>query len=58
MDLTEEIKKQIDDMPYNEMLSKWFFASTLDPMFQGTNQDYFIESMRSKHEALHMEVAV
>ena len=35
MELTEEMKKQIDTMDYEQLLRKWRFAPVGDPMFQG-----------------------
>jgi hypothetical protein len=51
MILTDTLKKRIDAMDYQEMLSKWRFASMGDPMFQGESGDYFAQVMREKREA-------
>lgn len=51
MILTDEIKKQIDGMSYESMLSKWRFAPAGDPLFQGGPVfDYFEKSMKEKRE--------
>jgi hypothetical protein len=48
--ITEEIKKRIDNMPYETMLSRWRFAPVGDPMFQGETGDYYLKVMSAKRE--------
>lgn len=48
MNLTEDLKKQIRDMSYESMLSKWRFSPIGDPMFQGESGQYFSEIMKQK----------
>lgn len=52
MDLTDELKKQIDSMSYESMLNKWRFAPVGDSMFQGDSGDYFAKVMGEKREAV------
>ena len=47
MELTEELKKRIDDMTYKQMLSRVRFAPIGDPLFQeGEAYDYFDKRMK------------
>jgi len=45
MDLTEENKKTIDAMSYEGLLSKWRFAPSGDPWFQGETGEYWGKRM-------------
>lgn len=51
MDLTPEVKKQIDEMPYEHMLRRWRTSPAGDAIFQGESGAYFGEVMRSKRDA-------
>lgn len=55
MELTEEIKKEIDNMEYAQLLSKWRHSPIGDPMFQGDSGDYFAKVMREKKDSLTHE---
>ena len=46
--MTEETKKQIDDMDYESMLSLWRNAPIGHPMFQGEVGAYYTKVMREK----------
>ena len=46
VDLTAEVRAQIDATPYEELLRQWRFAPTGDPMFQGESGTYFAERMK------------
>ena len=48
--MTDKQKKAIDEMTYEQMLSKWRFAPIGDPMFQGEVGDYFSKVMKQKRE--------
>jgi len=48
MKTKKEIKKQIDEMTYESMLSLWRFAPVGHPMFQGETGDYYAKVMREK----------
>lgn len=50
MNLTPEVKSQIDSMSYTAMLSRWRFAAVGDPMFQGERGDYFAKRMKELRE--------
>ena len=58
MKLTEELKKQIDDMDYESMLSLWRFAPVGTPMFQDESGKYFGEVMGKKREEVGNAVHV
>ena len=45
MDLTEENKAHIDSLSYHQLLSKWRFAPTGEPWFQGETGKYWGERM-------------
>lgn len=51
MKLTPDLKKRIDEMPYQAMLAKWRFAPVGDPMFQGESGDYFAKVLSKKRDA-------
>ena len=46
MKLTDEIKKGIMVMSYEQLLSRWRFAPSGDPLMQGETGDYW--SLRMK----------
>ena len=41
-------KKWIDSATYEELLRKWRFAPSGDPLFQGQTGDYFNSVMRKR----------
>lgn len=45
MALTDELKKQIDEMNYEQMLHRWRFAPSGDPMFESEAGEYFKDRM-------------
>ena len=46
MELTPENKKHIDGLDYRSLLSKWRFAPSGDPWFQGETGKYWGERMK------------
>ena len=46
MDLTAENKKTIGDMDYEGLLSRWRYAPSGDPWFQGETGKYWGERMK------------
>jgi hypothetical protein len=48
--ISEDIKKQIDEMSYEEMLRLWRFAAAGDPMFQGDVGQYYSKVMFEKRD--------
>jgi hypothetical protein len=50
--ILQYIKNKIDEMNYAEMLSKWRFSPSGNPMFEGETGDYFRQSMNEKKEKL------
>lgn len=46
MELTEERKKRIDSMSYENLLSHWRFARIGDPWFQGETGKYWADRMK------------
>lgn len=45
MELTDEVKKQIDAMDYEEMLRRWRFAPVGDAIFSGAAGGYYAKRM-------------
>jgi len=45
MELTAEVKKDIDSRTYKELLAKWRFASAGEQIFQGESGEYYKERM-------------
>lgn len=45
MDMTQELKAQIDAKSYEQLLSRWRNAPVGDPMFQGESGKYWAERM-------------
>jgi len=45
MDLTEENKKHIDSLSYEQLLRKWRFSPSGDPWFQAETGNYWGERM-------------
>ena len=48
MDLTPELKAEIDAQSHYELLSRWRFAPSGDPMFQGESGEYWGKRMAEK----------
>lgn len=44
--MDEKTKAAIDGMTYTDMLRRWRFALTGDPLFQGPSGDYYAERMK------------
>lgn len=56
MKLTEQLKKEIDNMTYEQMLSRWRFAPVGDLMFTEESGKYFSEIMgKKKNQLSHQE---
>ena len=55
MKLTEERKKWIDEMSYEQLLSKWRFAPAGDTLFQGETGEYFAKVMKEKRDSVSNE---
>jgi len=53
--VTSEQKQWIDNASYEELLSKWRFAPSGDPMFEKPDGDYYKEVMQKKRKALSRE---
>ena len=52
MQLTEEVKKQIDKMDYIDMLRRWRFAPCGDVMLQGESGGYYSIVMGEKKKTV------
>ena len=50
MDLTEQNKATIDAMSYEKLLSRWRFAPSGDPWFQGETGEYWSKRMKELRE--------
>lgn len=48
MNLTPELKAEIDAKSHYELLSRWRYAPSGDPMFQGESGKYWGERMAEK----------
>jgi hypothetical protein len=56
--MNEQFKNWIDNADYEQLLSKWRFASVGDPMFQGEIGDYFRKVMSEKKKtANHVQAS-
>ena len=51
MELTDEVKKEIDSKSYEALLSGWRFTEVGHPMFQGESGDYWGKRMKELREA-------
>jgi len=51
MDLTPELKAEIDSRSYAELLAKWRFAPLGDPLFQGESGKYYAERISDLKKA-------
>ena len=58
MILSEENKKHIDSLSYEQLLSHWRFAPSGDPWFQGETGEYWGIVMKKKKEELEGYQAV
>ena len=58
MDLTKENKKHIDDLSYEQLLSRWRFAPLGDRWFQGETGDYWGNAMNKKKEEIGQDEAI
>ncbi len=56
--MTDDVKKQIDGMNYEEMLRLWRFSPSGTTMFQGDTGTYFTEEMKKKRKAIGELAAV
>ena len=50
--ISEKIKKEIDNMTYEAMLSLWRFAPVGHYMFQGETGNYYAKIMHEKSEKI------
>ena len=50
--IERKIKTEIDNMSYEQLLSRWRFAPCGDFIFQGENGDYYKTVMKNKKESL------
>ena len=50
LDLTPENKAHIDSLSYTRLLSKWRFAPSGDPWFQGETGKYWGQRMKEKRD--------
>lgn len=58
MKLTKELKKEIDEMSYESMLSQWRFAIAGTLMFQDKSGDYFAKVMAEKKKSVdYMQIS-
>ncbi len=49
MELTDKVRREIDEMPYEEMLKLWKTAHLkINPLFDEPSASYFINSMCAK----------
>ena len=58
MEMSDTLKKRIDDMPYEEMLKQVRFAPMGDPLFIGEVGDYFMAKKAEKSTFLEDGEAV
>jgi len=58
MKLTEENKKAIDSLSYEQLLSRWRFAPMGDRWFQDETGDYWSSVMNKKKEEIGQTEAV
>lgn len=54
--MNNKMKTWIDNATYEELLSKWRFATIGDPFFAGEIGDYYAKVMKEKREN-HVEVS-
>jgi len=56
--MTPEHQRFIDNSDYERLLSKWRFAPTGDPLFQGDTGEYYAEVMARKRDEIGQAEAV
>lgn len=49
--MNEQTKRWIDNASYQDLLSKWRFASLDDPIFQVETVDYYVKVMSEKKKS-------
>lgn len=54
----KEMKNWIDNATYEELLSRWRFASGGDLIFQGEAGEYYAEVMKKKREEIGNDACV
>jgi len=52
MIIDKEMKAWIDGASYEELLRRWRFAPSGDPIFQGETGDYYTKVMAKKREEI------
>lgn len=58
MRLTEDLKKYIDKLSYEELLRRWRFAPAGDSWFEGETGDYWAKVMAEKRDTVdHVAVS-
>ena len=60
MNLTRELKGQIDELSYGELLRRWRFAPVGDAMFQGESGEYWrkrMSKLRRENPAEHVRAS-
>ena len=56
--MNEQVKNWIDNASYEQLLSKWRFASIGDPMFQGQTGEYYSKVMfEKKKQSDHVQAS-
>lgn len=50
MSIPEDVKIEIDNMSYYDLLKKWRFAPSGDPILSGKMYQYFTDAMGEKRE--------
>ena len=58
MNLTPEVKSEIDAMTYTQLLRRWRFAPVGNELFQGESGAYFADSMSELRRKIGSEAAV
>jgi hypothetical protein len=58
MELTKENKKYIDNLSYEQLLSRWRSAPSGDLWFQGETGEYWGSAMNKKKEEIRQDEAV
>jgi len=56
--MNEEMKKWIDEASYEELLSRWRFAQSGSPWFQGEIGEYYAKAMGLKRAEVGDDEAV
>jgi len=57
-DMIETLKAWIDSVTYEELLRKWRFAPSGDPMFQGKLGKYYKDKMAQRRDEIPHEEQV